>query len=135
MIRDLVHKTLSALAIIGAKPNDSDDVRLRKSILVMSTVMFIAAGLIWGLMYFALGETTAGWIPFGYGLFLLLSLILFAATGSFPIFRFIQLVLILLLPFLLMVALGGFINGSAVVLWALISPMGALVFDEARRAP
>jgi adenylate cyclase len=135
MIRDLVHTTLSALASIGARPNDSDDVRLRKSMMVMSSIMFIAAGLLWGLMYFALGETTAGWIPFGYAVFYLLSLIFFAATGSFPIFRFIQLVLILLLPFLLMVALGGFINGSAVVLWAIISPMGALVFDEPSRAP
>ena len=34
-----------------------------------------------------------------------------------------------------MVALGGFINGSAVTLWALISPLGALLFDEPRHAP
>jgi guanylate cyclase len=34
-----------------------------------------------------------------------------------------------------MVALGGFVNGSAVVLWALICPMGALLFDEPRHAP
>src|SRR5262249_10224260 len=105
------------------------------SMLVLSTVMFIAAGLLWGLMYFALGETTPGWIPFGYGLFSLLSFIFFALTGSYRFFRFSQLALILLLPFLLMIALGGYVNGSAVVLWALISPMGALIFDEPGRAP
>jgi guanylate cyclase len=33
-----------------------------------------------------------------------------------------------------MVTLGGFINGSAVVLWGLISPLGALLFDEPRHA-
>src|SRR6266849_6954275 len=98
----------------------------------MSTVMFIAAGLLWGLMYFALDETTAGWIPFGYGLVSLLSLVFFAVTGSYRFFRFSQLALILLLPFLLMVALGGFINGSAVVLWSLICPLGAMLFDEPR---
>jgi len=48
---------------------------------------------------------------------------------------FSQLTLILLLPFLLMMALGGFVNGSAVVLWALICPMGALLFDAPRQAP
>jgi adenylate cyclase len=34
-----------------------------------------------------------------------------------------------------MVALGGFINGTAVVLWSLICPLGALLFDEPRHAP
>jgi adenylate cyclase len=135
MLANTVHQLLEVGARIGARPQDSEDVRLHKSMLVMSSIMFIAAGLLWGLMYFALGETTAGWIPFGYGLFSLLSLIFFAATGSYQIFSFSQLALILLLPFLLMIALGGFINGSAVVLWAIISPMGALVFDDPGRAP
>jgi guanylate cyclase len=42
--------------------------------------------------------------------------------------------LILLLPFLLMIALGGFIKSSAVILWSLLSPFGALLFDERRQA-
>jgi adenylate cyclase len=120
---------------IGADPRDSEDVRLHKSMLVMSTVMFLVAGLLWGLMYFALGEVVAGAIPFGYGLFSLLSLILFAITGRYQLFRFSQLLLILLLPFLLMAGLGGYINGSVVIIWAIIAPMGALIFDEPHRAP
>jgi guanylate cyclase len=86
-------------------------------------------------MYFALGETAAGWIPFGYGLFSLLSLITFAVTRRYHFFRFSQLLLVLLLPCLLMMGLGGYIHGSVVILWAIIAPMGALVFDEPRRAP
>jgi guanylate cyclase len=39
------------------------------------------------------------------------------------------------LPFFLMLTLGGFVGGSAVILWALISPLGALLFDETRHAP
>jgi adenylate cyclase len=132
---NVIRRALDFGARIGARPQDSDDVRLRKSMLALSTAMFIAAGLLWGLLYFALGETTAGWIPFGYGLFSLLSLIFFAASGSYRFFRFSQLGLILLLPFLLMLALGGYIIGSAVVLWAIICPMGALIFDEPNRAP
>jgi guanylate cyclase len=45
-----------------------------------------------------------------------------------------QLFLILFLPFLLMIALGGFIKSSAVILWSLLSPLGAMLFDEPRRA-
>jgi class 3 adenylate cyclase len=33
-----------------------------------------------------------------------------------------------------MMALGGFINGSAVILWSLICPLGALLFDKPARA-
>lgn len=135
MFQDVVQRVLGAGARIGADPRDSDDVRLHKSMLVMGTVMFIGAGLLWGLLYFALGETAAGWIPFTYGLFSLLSLITFAVTGRYHSFRFSQLLLILLLPFLLMAGLGGFVNGSVVILWAIIAPLGALIFDEPRRAP
>jgi guanylate cyclase len=34
-----------------------------------------------------------------------------------------------------MIALGGFINSSAVILWSFISPLGALLFSEPRSAP
>src|SRR5258708_32023456 len=131
----MVQKGLGGVGQIGREPHDGEDVRLRKSMLVMSTVLFIAAGLLWGLMYFALGQTAAGWIPFGYGIVSLLSLIFFAVTGRYRFFRFSQLLLIVLLPFLLMLALGGFINGSVVIVWAIIAPMGALIFDEPGRAP
>jgi guanylate cyclase len=131
----LVQTMLRLAGRVGADPADGDDVRLRKSMLVMSTVMFIVAGLAWALMYFALGEIVAGWIPFGYSLVSLASLIAFALTRRYHFFRFSQLLIILLLPFLLMVALGGYVNGSAVVLWAILSPLGALIFDEPRRAP
>jgi guanylate cyclase len=135
MIHNIVQAALNATTGVGAKAQDSEDLRLQKSMLVMSTVMFLIAGLLWGLMYFALGEIRTGWIPFGYGLFSLLSLVLFAMTGRYHFFRFSQLLLILLLPFLLMAGLGGFINGSVVIIWAIIAPMGALIFDEPRRAP
>jgi adenylate cyclase len=135
MMPKVIQAVLNAGASVGADPRDSDDVRLQKALLVLGTAMFLVAGLLWGLMYFALGEFIAGWIPFGYGVVSLISLITFALTGRYHFFRFSQLLLILLLPFLLMTALGGFINGSAVILWAIIAPLGALVFDEPGRAP
>jgi guanylate cyclase len=33
-----------------------------------------------------------------------------------------------------MIALGGFIKSSAVILWSLLSPLGAMLFDEPRQA-
>ena len=120
---------------VGSDPGDNDDVRLQKALLVGGSFMFILAGALWGLIYMAFGERLAGSIPMGYALISSCSVILFAWTRRYRFFRSSQLLLILVLPFLLMLALGGFINSSAVILWSLISPLGALLFDEPRFAP
>ena len=135
MIQDLIRRTLPFVARIGADPNDDDDIRLQKSLLVICAFPFMFAGFAWGLMYMLFNEPLAAAIPFSYGIISLLSIIYFGQTRQYHFFRFSQLTLILLLPFLLMVALGGFINGSAVVLWALICPLGAMLFDKPHQAP
>ena len=127
-------RTISVVARIGSDPSDEDEIRLQKSLLVICALLFMVAGWAWGLMYFFFREPLAGSIPFSYGIFSLLSVLYFARTHQYAFFCFSQLLLILLLPFLLMVTLGGFINGSAVVLWALICPLGALLFDNPRHA-
>ncbi|MFL7869540.1 MAG: adenylate/guanylate cyclase domain-containing protein [Anaerolineales bacterium] len=134
MIRRLTQGALPAISRIGSDPNDNDNLRLQKSLLVVCAFPFMFVGLAWGVMYFLFHEPLAGVIPFSYGIISFLSILYFARTRQYAFFRFSQLTLILLLPFLLMIALGGFVNGSAVVLWALISPLGALLFDEPRRA-
>jgi adenylate cyclase len=126
---------IARISQIGADLNDENDIRLQKSLLVLLAILFIMAGVAWGLMYFGFGEIRAGLIPFTYGIFSIISVVYFGITGRYDFFRFSQLVLILLLPFFLMMALGGFVSGSAVILWAFICPMGAMMFDEHRRAP
>ena len=126
---------LGMIGRVGSDPRDTEDVRLQKALLLGGSIMFIVTGALWGVMYMALGETLAASIPTGYALISLCSVIVFAWTRRYRFFRFSQLLLILLLPFLLMLALGGFIESSAVILWSLISPMGALLFDEPRYAP
>jgi len=135
MIRGVFSKTFSLISRIGADPNDSDDVRLQKALLATGAIMFILAGALWGMMYIAFGEPLAGSIPLSYAAISLLSVLLFGLTHRYRFFRFSQLTLILLLPFLLMLSLGGFVNSSAVILWSLICPLGALLFDEPRHAP
>lgn len=123
------------VARIGADPNDDVDLKLQKSLLVLCSFPFVFAGVTWGLLYTFFGEPLAGAIPFSYGVVSLLSIIHFGLTRRYRFFRFSQLALILLLPFSLMIALGGFVQGSAVIMWALICPMGAMLFDEPRHAP
>lgn len=130
-----LQQLIRTIGRVGSDPGDNDDVRLQKALLVGGSFMFILAGALWGLIYMTFGEWLAGSIPMGYVLISSCSVILFAWTKRYRFFRASQLLLILLLPFLLMLALGGFINSSAVILWSLISPLGALLFDEPRLAP
>jgi adenylate cyclase len=135
LTRNLIQRTLPFVARIGSDPNDDDDIRLQKSLLVISAFPFMVAGVAWGALYILFNEPLAGAIPLSYSVISLLSILYFGRTRQYRFFRFSQLTLILLLPFSLMMALGGFINGSAVVLWALICPMGAILFDEPHHAP
>ena len=135
LIQDFIKWALASIARVGADPHDDDDIRLQKSLLVMCAFPFMFAGVFWGLLYIFSNEPLAGVIPLGYAIVSLLSIIYFGRTRQYQFFRFSQLALILLLPFFLMIALGGFVHGSAVVLWALICPMGAMLFDEPRHAP
>ena len=134
MIQNLIQQVLPLVARIGVDSNDSDEVRLQKSFLVLASFMFIAAGTLWGILYFLFGHFVAGSIPLSYAIVSSLSVIVFHLTRRYRFFLFSQLLLILFLPFLLLIALGGFVKSSAVILWSLLSPLGALLFDEPRRA-
>lgn len=123
-VKNLYHQFIS----LGIKESDSEEVRIRKSSLTISTLLFAIAGLLWGLMYFMYDLILPGSIPFIYGLLSIASLTFYAITKRYTFFRASQLVLILILPFSLQLSLGGFIPSSAVIIWAFICPIGALFF-------
>lgn len=128
-------RILFTFARIGTDERDDQELRLKKTLLVLCSVPFMIAGLGWGALYIVFGEPAAGFIPLTYGIVSFLSLGHFAVTKKYGFFRFSQLFLILVLPVALMATLGGFISGSAVILWAFIAPLGALLFEEPKRAP
>ena len=57
-----------------------------------------------------------------------------ARTKRYDLFRAVQLGMWLVLPFLLQWSLGGFVDASAVCLWALVAPLGAMVFSGPAQA-
>lgn len=132
--RALAARIRYTISRIGADPRDSEDLRLEKTLMVSVSLMIIAASFLWSAIYFAFGETVAGAIPLSYAIISSLSIGILAITGEYRLYRFLQLTLILLLPFFLMVALGGYVNSSAVILWSLLCPFGALVFSDLKQA-
>lgn len=122
------------IAAIGTDPKDDAETRLPKSLLVLSSVPFIFLPFLWSIMYISFGEIYVALIPMAYSVFSFFSLVHYSYSKRFESYRFNQLFLILVLPFAVMISMGGFIGGSAVILWGLISPLGSLVFDEPKKS-
>ncbi len=125
---------LRRLTDLGVLSSDSDEVRLRKAVLTLSTVLMATLAFAWVGTYAALGLWLSAAIPFAYQLASAASVYTFARTRRYRLFRISQLWMSLILPFALQWSLGGFANSSAVSLWAFTSPIGALLFVGARQA-
>jgi len=121
------------LARIGADPRDDADTRASKALLVLISVLILPISLIWSALYLAFGSPV-GWVPLGYSVVLLGSIVLFARTRNFPTFLRVGQVAILLAPTLSMIPLGGFLDAGGVGIWGILAPLGALVFDDVRTA-
>jgi adenylate cyclase len=119
---------------IGEDPSDSIELRAHKRVLVVVSFVVALLALGWGAVYLAFDEPLAAAIPWTYTAAVSVSLVFFAITRRYVWFRFTQLLLILLLPFLLQLALGGFVNASAVIIWSLLAPLGALAMVGRRQA-
>ena len=127
-------RALASFETIGATPGETEDQRLRRVLLVAVALVISVLAIVWGLVYIAFGEPLGGAIPLTYTVLSLMSVVIFTITRRFDVFRFTQLGLMLVLPFALMVALGGFVPSSVVALWAFVAPLGAIAFASPREA-
>lgn len=89
--------------------------------------------LLWSAIYLAAGVPLAAAIPGFYSVFTPLNTAIFAWTRNLVVYRFTQLLIILILPWLLMMCLGGFKESSVVIMWAALCPLGSLLLEELRR--
>jgi class 3 adenylate cyclase len=132
--RTTAARLVERLGVIGVEPGDSDETRVRKVILTLAASIVTVLSFIWVGTYLALGLPVSAAIPLSYQVVTVVSLAVFARTKSYEPFRFSQIVLMTILPFLLQWSLGGYVASSAVSLWALVAVFGALFFYSAREA-
>jgi adenylate cyclase len=128
-----VRRFAARLALVGADPRDDDDLRARKALLVLISVLILPVAALWGGLYLAFGSPV-GIVPLVYFGVLLGEIIVFSRTGNFPLLLLVGQVAILFAPTLSMIPLGGFLNAAGVGLWAILAPVGALVFSDVRSA-
>ena len=125
---------LTTVNRIGVLAEDDKGLRLRKNLLVQSTIMMAIAAVFWGGIYLYYEEPWAAAIPIGYSMASIISVLLFARIRVYRIFRFSQFTFSILLPFFLMLVLGGFIPSSGVIIWSVVAPFTALLFADRRQS-
>jgi signal transduction histidine kinase len=113
---------------------DDEETRQRKLLLTAAAVLVIPAGLLWGALYLAYGERLAAVFPITYSALTVVDVLLLVRLRHFELFRVSQQALILVLPIALQATLGGFVGGSAVILWSLIAVLLAVLFGGPREA-
>jgi guanylate cyclase len=121
-------------AMLGVAEGDAEDARLQKKTITLAAALLSTMAIVWVTTYWSLGLWRSGAIPFAYQVVTVAGLVIFARTKRLGPFRSTQLGMMLALPFLLQISLGGFRPSSAVGLWAFIAPLGALLFEGVRRA-
>jgi len=122
------------LRTAGIQPGDSDDVKLKKSLLMFAMGLTTAAPVLWLALYQWLGLKIDTSVPVGYQLVSLGTLVLYLVTRNFDWFRVLQLCLYLFFPFVLQWTLGDFITASGFVLWGLLAPVGAILLYSPRES-
>ena len=128
-----IDKAAVLLTRLGADPEDDEELRHKKTLLVLLAVLILPVSIVWGSVYLAFGSPV-GIIPFIYFAVSVGSLVLFARTRNFRLLLVTQLLDILLTTTAGQMLVGGFLPSGGVGLWGILAPLGALVFLEVRRA-
>ena len=113
---------------------EDEEARARKTQFVAFAILVAPAAIIWAVVYYAFGEPQTALIPFTYAILTALDIALFLRIRRFEFFRQTQQVMILLLPFALQTALGGFVGSSAVILWSFLAVISAVVYGKNRES-
>jgi adenylate cyclase len=132
-IRASADRLAARLALVGSDPHDDEDLRARKALLVLISVLILPVAALWGALYLAFGSPV-GVVPLVYFAVLLGAIAVFSRTCDFAWLLRVGQTDILLAPTLSMIPLGGFLEAGGVGLWGILAPLGALVFSDVRSA-
>ena len=124
---------MAAAGRIGVDPSESSDAALQRRLLIIMSVGTLPLTLLWSVIYFAAGARLAAAAPAVYSIVTPINTALLGCTRNVVLYRFIQLLMTLVLPWLVMVSLGGFKSSSVVIIWAALCPLVSLLVEDLHR--
>lgn len=116
-----------------SRPTDSV---LSKAILSILVVAESIVSIFWIYTLSGLGEGYAlmALFPYIYIIISYASLLIFYRYQKFQYFIFTQLIMLLVMPFFMQWVIGGYQASSGIAIWAILSPIGALMILGTRQS-
>ena len=117
----------------GIEPDDSEELRLNKSLLMLATGLASVGIILWVAIYSILGPQFSYTVPFAFQLLLAGNMLLYIMSRNFEFFRISQLGLFLFLPFVAQWS-SDIVSSSGVLIWAMLAPIGAILCIGVRKS-
>ncbi len=131
-----VHQIKTAFLDSLKRGSHLSDDALGKAILSMLVLGESIVSIVWIFAISGLGEEYAmmAVTPYVYLIFSYVSLLIFYRTRRYQYFIFTQLVMLLVMPFFLQWTIRGYQAAGGVAIWAILSPIGALMILGTRQS-
>ncbi|OGA23026.1 MAG: adenylyl cyclase [Betaproteobacteria bacterium RIFCSPLOWO2_02_FULL_67_26] len=113
---------------------DSEQERLNKTLAIFACGLMGFAAMLWLAIYWAMGIKFSATVPLTYLAVSAGSLVYYLWNRNFVLFRFIQTSLFLFVPFIMQWSIGSYVSSSGVMLWALLAPVGVMIFQGPRES-
>jgi guanylate cyclase len=133
-VRDWLEQIVARVSQWGARPDDDPRTVSRKTSLMLVSGLVLVLSPAWIGTYLVLGRPLSAAIPGAYAVFAVALLAYMARTGRHGLAVTAQKLAMFTLPILLQWSLGGFAQGSAVMLWSFIAVLLVLIVDGYRAA-
>jgi signal transduction histidine kinase/ActR/RegA family two-component response regulator len=131
---EVFERGVNALAAVGEREGETSAQRLARHLIVFGGVMMSGGGALWAAIAWGYGLWVPGSVPASYILLTAANLANLARDRHIVRARTIQILLSLALPFLFQWSLGGFVYSGGMMLWSMISLVGALTITRRRQA-
>jgi class 3 adenylate cyclase len=125
-LRDLGQRVIS--------DQDSEQDRLNKTLAIFASGLMGFGAMLWLVIYQLMGIRFSSTVPLVYLGITAASLGYYLWRRNFAQFRFIQTSLFLFVPFIMQWSIGSYVSSSGVMLWALLAPLGVMMFQGPRES-
>ena len=124
-----ISKLLNNLSSRVISPTDSEEQKLHKTLLIFACGLMGFAAMLWLAIYHAMGIKYSATVPLVYLGVSATTLGIYLWRLNFEFFRFAQTCLYLFVPFIMQWSIGSYVTSSGVMLWALLAPIGVMIFQ------
>jgi adenylate cyclase len=125
-------KLVALAGRVGSDPHEGGEAALQRRLLVLMAVGTLPMTVLWSAVYLAVGAPLAAAAPAVYSVVTPINTALLGWTRNFRLYRFTQLLMTLVLPWAVMMSLGGFKPSSVVIVWAALCPLCSLLVENLR---